>query len=290
MKTYHGITELQHLIDLRRTVLLKDVYAEYQKEHQQYYYNRAWTKNGGLMCYGMLLQSAKCSRPPDRRKTLYERRIGEPCKGPVIPFWAMVECYPISSRDQSRLHQFGKKVQPGIFLGYELIAEGIWKGDILVADLEELGKMDASEIHPRRINAKEVLTPPRRDEIFFPSADGAAKLSERDQEFREPTVRQHRLVWSEDLSGELQGESEGFHATETNSKIISEPPGIGKPLRGAESNAQQDGADALNDFWSIRGDFIYRHPIKPRVQFYVPKEERSPIPLIYILALPGLLT
>ena len=30
----------------------------------------------------------------------------------------------------------------------------MWKGDILVADLEELETMDASEVHPRRINTK----------------------------------------------------------------------------------------------------------------------------------------
>ena len=34
----------------------------------------------------------------------------------------------------------------------------IWKGDILVADIEELEKMDASQIHARTLNAKEVLT------------------------------------------------------------------------------------------------------------------------------------
>ena len=64
---------------------------------------------------------------PDRSaegKTHYERRFGEPFKGPVIPFGAMVEYHLISSRDQSRLHQLGKKVPPGIFLGYELIAVG----------------------------------------------------------------------------------------------------------------------------------------------------------------------
>ena len=55
-------------------------------------------------------------------KTPYERRVGEPFEGPVIPFGAMVECHPISARDQSMLHQFGKNVLPGIFLGYALIA------------------------------------------------------------------------------------------------------------------------------------------------------------------------
>ena len=55
-------------------------------------------------------------------KTPYERRFGESFKGPVIPFGAMVEHYPISARGQSRLHQCGKKVLPGIFLGYALYA------------------------------------------------------------------------------------------------------------------------------------------------------------------------
>ena len=36
-------------------------------------------------------------------RTPYERRFGEPILGPVIPFGAMVEYYPISARDQSRL-------------------------------------------------------------------------------------------------------------------------------------------------------------------------------------------
>ena len=69
----------------------------------------------------VLLQSglgAKCS---DGR-TPYERPFGEPCKSPVIPFGAMVEYLPNSSRDESRLHQFGKKVLLGMLLGYALIA------------------------------------------------------------------------------------------------------------------------------------------------------------------------
>ena len=54
--------------------------------------------------------------------TPYERRLGEPFKGPIIPFGAMVEYHPISPKDQARIHQFGKKVLPGIFLGCEVIA------------------------------------------------------------------------------------------------------------------------------------------------------------------------
>ena len=37
----------------------------------------------------------------------------------------MIEYHPISAKDLSRLHQFGKNVLPGIFLGHVLYAEGI---------------------------------------------------------------------------------------------------------------------------------------------------------------------
>ena len=55
-------------------------------------------------------------------KTPYERRFGKPTKKPISPFGSLVEYYPISAKDQSRIHQFGKKVLPGLFLGYALYA------------------------------------------------------------------------------------------------------------------------------------------------------------------------
>ena len=57
-------------------------------------------------------------------KTPFERRFGTPFNGPVIPFGAMAEYHPISAKDISRVHQFGPKVLPGIFLGYVLYAGG----------------------------------------------------------------------------------------------------------------------------------------------------------------------
>ena len=43
-------------------------------------------------------------------KTPYERRVGQPFKGPTIPFGAMIEHHPISTKDLSRLHQFGPQI------------------------------------------------------------------------------------------------------------------------------------------------------------------------------------
>ena len=93
----------------------------------------------------------------------------------------MIECYPKSARDQSRLHQSGKKVLPRIFIGYALIAAGICKGDVLVADIEELENLDASEIDARRLDAKEVITPENGENFRFPVADGTVKLSGGDE-------------------------------------------------------------------------------------------------------------
>ena len=43
-------------------------------------------------------------------KMPYERRFGHPFKGPTIPFGSLVEYHPFTAKDQSRIHQFGKKV------------------------------------------------------------------------------------------------------------------------------------------------------------------------------------
>ena len=55
-------------------------------------------------------------------KTPCERRFGQPCEGPIIPFGSLVEYHPFTAKDQSKIHQFGKKVLPGLFLGYALYA------------------------------------------------------------------------------------------------------------------------------------------------------------------------
>ena len=49
-----------------------------------------------------------------------------------------------------------------------MIAGEIWKGDILIADIKELEKLDASEIYPRRLNAKEVVISQKdKEKLYF---------------------------------------------------------------------------------------------------------------------------
>ena len=193
-------------------------------------------------------------------KTPSERRFGQPFTGPIIPFGSLVEYYPISAKDQSRIHQFGKKVLPGLFLGYALYAGGIWKGDTLVADLEELETMDASEIYSKRLNAKEVIFP-KQGEFIFPIADGRIKTPGRDQELRTSTlIREHPNRGDGQFN--FLGESEGS---------LPQP-----------QDSLPDAGETINDFWSMSGNFKYRHHVEPRVKLYSTREESFPIPLKYI--------
>ena len=43
-----------------------------------------------------------------------------------------------------------------------------------------------------------------------------------------------------------------------------------------------DAGEAINDFWSMSGSFIYRHHVEPRDKLHSPREESFPLPLKYI--------
>ena len=138
VKIYHGITALQHLIDPRRLVSLKEPFDELWKVLQQLLpqsgLDERWWFDS-MECYCSLRNV---------QDFLAERRFGEPFKGPTIPTGAMVEYHPTSPKDQARIHHFGTKVLPGFLLGYELIAGEVWKVDLLIAGLEDLEMLDAS--------------------------------------------------------------------------------------------------------------------------------------------------
>ena len=53
---------------------------------------------------------------------LMGKRFGPPFKGSIIPFGSLVEYHPVTAKDQSRTHQFGKQVLPGLFFGNALYA------------------------------------------------------------------------------------------------------------------------------------------------------------------------
>ena len=117
--------------------------------------------------------------------------------------------------------------------------------------------MDASEMYSKRLNAKEVIFPKENAKFMCPVADGRIKFIGGDQELRPSTLIQDHPIRVESQRDFL-GESEG--------SLPSLP----------------DAGEAINDFWSMSGNFIYRHHVEPRVKLHPSREESFPTPLKYI--------
>ena len=96
----------------------------------------------------------------------------------------------------------------------------------------------------------------------FPVADGRIKFVGGDQDLRTSTLIRERPIRGE-RHIDFLGESEGS---------LPPPPQDSLP----------DAGEAINDFWSMSGNFKYRHHVEPRVKLYSPREESFSIPLIYI--------
>ena len=119
--------------------------------------------------------------------------------------------------------------------------------------------MDASEIYSKRLNAKDVIFP-KQGEFIFPIADGRVKTLGGDQDLKTSTLVRPRPIQGEshiDFLGESEGSLPQLHDS--------------LPVAG----------EAINDFWSMSGNFIYRHHVEPIVRL-TPREESFPIPLKYI--------
>ena len=195
------------------------------------------------------LSEFNCKMFPAKYSRPYDRQFGEVF---MIPFGSMVDYHNISAKDQSRLHEFGNKVLPGIFLGYALDARGIWQGSSLVADIEELEILDVSEIRARRLNAKEVLTPKNGEHFIFPIAGGTFKLAGGDQGIRKSTLIRDDPERGE-LRDDLRGESDGSQRIDT----------------------MMDDREVRNDFWSIEGNYMYRHHVGPGVSSLCRRKNHS---------------
>ena len=120
--------------------------------------------------------------------------------------------------------------------------------------------MDASEIYSKRRNAKEVIFPNEKENLFFQS-----QMDESIFWRRSGTENIHLDTGTSNSrrrSPRFSGDSEG-----------SLPP---------PHDSVPDAVEAINDFWSMSGNFIYRHHVEPRVKLYLPREESFPIPLKYI--------
>ena len=107
-----------------------------------------------------------------------------------------------------------------------------------VADIEELETMDASEIYSKRLNAKEVIFYQKVENSFFqPQMD--------ESNFPATFIREH--PFRGEGHKDFLGESEG-----------SLPP---------PQDSLPDASEAINDFWSMSGNFKTAITLNPEANF-----------------------
>ena len=120
--------------------------------------------------------------------------------------------------------------------------------------------MDASEIFLKRLKGGD-SSERKWKFTFFPIADGRIQTPGGDQELRTSTlIREHPIRGDGHI--DFLGESEGS---------------LPKP-----HDSFPHASEAINDFWSMSRNFIYRHHVEPRVKLYSPREESFPVPPKYI--------
>ena len=100
-------------------------------------------------------------------KTPYERRFGQPFKGPIIPFCSLVEYHPKLRRTSQESVNLERKSYLDCSSDTHRTRGEFGKGDVLIADLETLEMMDASEIHSKKIQCKRSDISQRKSRIDF---------------------------------------------------------------------------------------------------------------------------
>ena len=115
----------------------------------------------------MLLLSTKCPRPLGWWENTIWKTIWATILRTDYSIWFIGWISPNNCERPVKNPSIRKKVLPGLFLGYAVYAGRIWKGDVLVADLEELETMDASEICSKKTQCERCDLSQRRRRIIY---------------------------------------------------------------------------------------------------------------------------
>ena len=200
--------------------------------------------------YGVLQLIAQCSRSLIRWENSWERWFGDAFSRTTVSHASEIEYHPISTKDQARLHQCGRKVSSDYFSELFSLEVGNWKGDILAADVEELQNNAASLIYFKRPNSKEVIVSKEGDVFAFHCADFSKNWKEEVARSKHPTNFGKIPKWNRTLmwtSGE------------------TDDPDPAKQLW------EQHDLKTRHHVWSTRGKNFYRHQVQARIKFYMPK-------------------
>ena len=207
-------------------------------------------------------------------QTAFEKRFGKPFKGPIIPFGAQIEYKPSQPVEIQALHQFGKKMKAGIFLGYVQHAGGGWTGDLYIADWQQVTLATSStDVHTKRFKAGEVEIAWKYGAFCFPVAEGDLCVP---GDSKEALIRR---VGHEVYYKNKQKPSEiGDRAPDEDSAQKDDQ----EQTHANSSEVRPEPQQSAEDYWTLQGDMLIRHHRRQRLSLFVPDDQNLPIPLKYI--------
>ena len=210
--------------------------------------------------HGMLLLSTKCPRPPGRRENSVWKTMWRTIQRANIFSWSNGWMSPDLSTTSITTSSIWQE-------SITLDLRWLWadRGRILtrmcaVCGLERFGKVGCIRNLSSKNQRERSIDHTKRKWIHIPCSKWYSKIVR--ERLRFPRTHSKRGTNRKERSFQWK-----------TSKWIGESLNLQKQQMTLMHRA---------DFWSIQGDFIYRHHNEPRVQLYVPKEETFPVPLKYI--------
>ena len=174
-------------------------------------------------------------------KTLYERRFGQPFLDQSIHLvhWLSITLSLRKTRQESI--NLERKSYLDCSLDTLCTRGEFGRVTYWLQTLRSWRRWTHRKSTQKKLNAKEVIFP-KQGEFIVPIADGRIKLLGGDQDLRTSTLIRERPIRGESHVDFL-GESEGSFS----------PPQDSLPGDG----------EARNDYWSVSGNYIYRHHVEP---------------------------
>ena len=166
VKTHVGITTSEPHTDQRPTELLETQSVGSKKVPLHFWFSEVLQTNGGEEPW-----NASVIRETHTNIRQTESRF---VKEDLSPNWTCQlyhleqKCFSIHSppKDKSRLHHFGTKMLPGMFIGYARRTGGGWTGNLIIADLHDIARPILTSKDPRQ---------KLKDAFVFHCADGSSK-------------------------------------------------------------------------------------------------------------------
>ena len=187
--------------------LLREQYAEWKEAPLPYFCNQVLMKIGGQILWNAIPICETFKISYLMRKLHTRDVLGNHFKDVLfhLVHWLSISLFLRKTSQESI--NLERKSYLDCSSDVHCTRVGIWKGDVLIADLDELETMDAPEIYSKRLNAKEVIFP-KQGEFIFPIADGRIKTLGGDQDLRTSTSIRPRPIQGEghvDFLGESEG-------------------------------------------------------------------------------------